>query len=57
MAFPVAARIFPQALRKKLKETAHDLYVKNNYKCISSVCKFIISIIIIIYLLPKGCSL
>jgi len=31
MAFPVAARIFPQALRKKLKQTAH---VKNNDTCI-----------------------
>lgn len=31
MAFPVAARIFPQALKKKLKKTAH---VKNNDMCI-----------------------
>lgn len=31
LAFPVAARIFPQALKKKLKQAAH---VKNNDMCI-----------------------
>jgi len=47
LAFPVAARIFPQALRKKAKQTAREWNVKttksvfslkfNNMYCLKAV--------------------